>query len=245
MGFFLFIGMKETLTIVIPSKNEKDNLYYCLQFLYNQKNIDGTQIIISDISDDDYSIATLYKAKEQFKDKLEIKIIKGGFPAYGRLEGSKLAKTPYILFIDADIMLMDFNLLDDIIQTLKTKDIHLLTTPFRTSKRWDWVFRIFDILQNTSVLLKSPFAIGGFQLWKTEEYWKIGGYNPEELFAEDYSISSKANSKHFHIQKTKGVWTSPRRFKNKGVWYMVSLMIKSYLNKNNPEFFKQHHNYWT
>jgi hypothetical protein len=25
---------------------------------------------------------------------------------------------------------------------------------------------------------------------------------------------------------------------------MFWIMIKSYLNRNNPEFFKKHHNYW-
>jgi hypothetical protein len=25
---------------------------------------------------------------------------------------------------------------------------------------------------------------------------------------------------------------------------MFSIMIKSYLNRNNPQFFRHHHNYW-
>jgi glycosyltransferase involved in cell wall biosynthesis len=236
--------MKEKLTIVIPSKNEKDTLYNCLQFLYNQKDIDGVRVIVADISDDEYSVGVLYKAKSNFKDKLNIKIIKGGFPAYGRLVGSKLVTTPYILFLDADIFVTNSNLLSDIFKKLKTTKIELLTTQFQTSKRWNWIFRIFDTFQWLSVKLNSPFAVGGFQLWKTEAYWKTGGYVEDELFAEDYSISSKANSKNFHIYKTKGVWTSPRRFESKGIIYMVSLMIKSYINRNNPQFFKKSHNYW-
>jgi hypothetical protein len=96
-----------------------------------------------------------------------------------------------------------------------------------------------------SVKINTPFAVGGFQLWDRQAYWYVGGYVKDELFAEDYSLSSKSNPKYFHIHKTKGVWTSPRRFEKKGVFYMVSLMIQSYINRNNPEFFKQHHNYWT
>jgi glycosyltransferase involved in cell wall biosynthesis len=236
--------MKDKLTIIIPSKNESDTLYDCLQFLYNQKDIDGVRIIVADISDDPYSVGILYKARSNFKDKLKIEIIKGGFPSEGRLAGSKLANTPYILFLDADVFLTNYNLLSDVFKKLQTNKIELLTTPFQTSKRWNWVFRIFDFLQIGSTLLKAPFAIGGFQLWDRQAYWKTGGYVKDELFAEDYSISSKSNPKYFHIHKTKGVWTSPRRFQNKGVFYMVSLMIQSYINRNNPEFFKQHHNYW-
>lgn len=245
MGFFLFIGMKEKLTIVIPSKNESDILYDCLQFLYNQTDIDGVRVIVADISDDPYSVGILYKARSNFKDKLKIEVIKGGFPSEGRLAGSKLANTAYILFLDADVMLTNNNLLSDIFKKLQTNKIQLLTTPFKTEKRWDLVFRIFDIFQWLSIKVNSPFAVGGFQLWDRQAYWKAGGYKKDELFAEDYSLSSKSNPKYFHIHKTKGVWTSPRRFENKGVMYMVSLMIQSYINRNNPKFFKQHHNYWT
>ena len=237
--------MKEKLTIIIPSKNESTTLYDCLQFLYNQMDIDGVRVIVADISDDPYSVGILYKARREFNNRLNIEIIKGGYPSEGRLAGSILANTPYILFLDADVMLTNYNLLSDIFKKLETNKIELLTTPFKTATRWDWVFRIFDIFQWLSVKIKTPFAVGGFQLWDRQAYWKTGGYIKDELFAEDYSISSKANPKNFYIHKTKGVWTSPRRFESKGVMYMVSLMIQSYINRNNPEFFKQHHNYWT
>jgi hypothetical protein len=79
-------------------------------------------------------------------------------------------------------------------------------------------------------------------LWKTEAYWKTGGYDETHLFAEDYWVSQKAEVMKIH--KTKGVWTSARRFKNKGFFYMFLLSIKCYINRNNTEFFKKHHNYW-
>ena len=109
----------------------------------------------------------------------------------------------------------------------------------------NWVFRIFDKFQILSTFLGTPFAVGGFQIFNTKTYWEIGGYNSEELFAEDYSLSSKINPKKFWIHKTRGVWTSARRFKNKGVLWMFKIMILSYINRNNPNFFKHHHNYWT
>ena len=105
------MGMKEKLTIVIPSKNETDTLYDCLQFLYNQTGIDGVRVIVADISDDPYSVGILYKARREFNDRLNIEIIKGGYPAEARLAGSKLATTPYILFLDADVMLTHNNLI--------------------------------------------------------------------------------------------------------------------------------------
>ena len=230
----------DQFTIVIPCKNEGINIYDCLGFICKQKGIGNTRIIIADSSDDKESLHWLYKAKIDFKYSLNIEIIKGGYPAKARLKGSKLVDTPYILFLDADIMLLDKSVLD-VISDFKGD---LLTVPFQTEKGWNWVFRIFDIFQNLSVKLGTPFAVGGFQYWNTQTYWDLGGYKEDELFAEDYSLSSKVKPKKFWIHRSNGIFTSARRFKKKGIGYMFWIMIKSYINRNNPEFFKHHHNYW-
>ena len=227
-------------TIVIPCKNEDINIYDCLGFICKQKGIENTRVIIADSSDDEKSLYWLYKAKLDFRHFLNIEIIKGGYPAKARLKGSKLVDTPYILFLDADIMLLDKNILD-IISDFKGD---LLTVPFQTEKGWNWVFRLFDWFQLLSIKLGTPFAVGGFQYWNTQTYWELGGYKEDELFAEDYSLSSKVKPKKFWIHGSNGIFTSARRFKKKGIGYMFWIMIKSYLNRNNPEFFKHHHNYW-
>ena len=90
----------------------------------------------------------------------------------------------------------------------------------------------------------TPFAVGSFQLWNMEAYWLAGGYNSEYIFAEDYALSKNVNPKRFKVYDTDKVWTYARRFRKKGVWYMAKLMFKSYLNRNNPDFFKSDHGYW-
>jgi glycosyltransferase involved in cell wall biosynthesis len=231
--------MKELLTIIIPCKNEKDNIYECLGFVSKQSGIAGTRVIIADCSDEEGSIWWLWKAITDFKYSLNIEIIPGGFPAKARLEGSKLVTTPYLLFLDADIMLRNKYVLGECL----AYNANLITTPFETEKGYNWIFRLFDIQQRLSQFFKSPFAVGGFQFWKTEAYWKYGGFNETHLFAEDYALSSK--EKDMKVHKTKGVWTSARRFKKKGFLYMLRLSALCYINRNNPEFFKKHHNYWT
>jgi len=233
--------LENTLTIVIPCKNEGINIYDCVGMLCKQRGITGIKIIIADNSDEEESMWWLWKTEADFKYSVKIEVIKGGYPAKARLEGSRLVKTPYILFLDSDIMLRN----QFVIGECLAYDSDLVTTPFYTERGYNWIFRIFDMFQKISTYLKTPFAVGGFQLWKTEAYWKCGGYIAEELFAEDYSVSKKVDPKKFTVHKTKGVWTSARRFKNKGIFYMFWLMIKCYVNRNNPEFFKQHHNYWS
>jgi glycosyltransferase involved in cell wall biosynthesis len=230
--------MNNLLTIIIPCKNEKDNIYECIGFIAKQVGFAGTRVIIADTSDEEDSLDFLQYTEDNYRYSLNIEIIKGGFPAKARLEGSKLVTTPYILFLDADIMLQNKFLLGECIGY----DTDLVTVPFQTETGFNWIFRLFDIQQRMSNLLGTPFAIGGFQLWKTEAYWKTGGYDETHLFAEDYWVSQKAEIMKIH--NTKGVWTSARRFKNKGFFYMFILSIKCYINRNNTEFFKKHHNYW-
>jgi glycosyltransferase involved in cell wall biosynthesis len=230
--------MDNLLTIVIPCKNEKDNIYECIGFIAKQVGFAGTRVIIADTSDEEDSLNFLQYTEDNYRYSLNIELIKGGFPAKARLEGSKLVTTPYILFLDADIMLQDKFLLGECL----AYNTDLVTVPFQTETGFNWIFRLFDIQQRMSNWLGTPFAIGGFQLWKTDAYWKTGGYDETHLFAEDYWVSQKAEVMKIH--KTKGVWTSARRFKNKGFFYMFILSIKCYINRNNTEFFKKHHNYW-
>ena len=231
--------MNNLLTIVIPCKNERDNIYECIGFIAKQVGFAGTRVIIADTSDEEDSLDFLEYTKNNYRYSLNIELIKGGFPAKARLEGSKLVTTPYVLFLDADIMLQNKSLLGECL----AYNTDLVTVPFQTETGFNWIFRLFDIQQQLSNLLGTPFAIGGFQLWKTEAYWKTGGYDETHLFAEDYWVSQK--SEVMKIHNTKGVWTSARRFKNKGFFYMFLLSIKCYINRNNTVFFKKHHDYWT
>ena len=232
--------LKDKLTIVIPSKNEGRTLYDCIYNISRQNHISGVKVIIADISDTYNSLFFIRDLQRDFKYSLNIEVIKGGFPSQGRLNGSVLVTTPYMLFLDSDIFLTNQNTLVECMRYKKD----LITVPFHTDYPYRWVFRVFDMFQTLSLYMGTPFAVGGFQLWNTETYWKVGGYNPEELFAEDYSISQKVDPKEFMVVKTKGVYTSSRRFKNKGVLWMFGIMIKSFFNRKNPEFFKKSHGYW-
>jgi glycosyltransferase involved in cell wall biosynthesis len=233
-------SLSNLLTIVIPSKNESKTLYDCIHHISNQTNITGTRIVIADISNQIESLNYIRRLHIDFSKTLNIRIIKGGYPAYGRLQGSKWVNTPYMLFLDSDVFLTNPNTLMECMEYNKD----LLTVPFHTDKPYGWVFRMFDVFQYVSTILGTPFAVGGFQLWKTETYWSLGGYNPEELFAEDYSISQKVNPKNFKVHRIKGTYTSSRRFKSKGIVWMFNIMLKSYFNRNNPDFFKKSHGYW-
>jgi glycosyltransferase involved in cell wall biosynthesis len=229
---------KDLVTIVIPCKNEKTTISTCIELISKQVYIDGTTVIIADSSTEEYSKNIVKSLPKKYKNVLDIKIIEGGYPATARLNGSKLVKTPHVLFLDADMELHDISVILDTV-LIRRK---LVTVPIRTDYKYNWIFRLFDYQQNWSIKLGIPFAVGAFQLWNTDYYWSLGGYDPEHIFAEDFALSKKSSDMYIH--NTNGVYTSPRRFENKGVFYMAWILMLSYFNRNDNEFFKKSHGYW-
>lgn len=81
-------------------------------------------------------------------------------------------------------------------------------------------------------------------LFNTNDYFRLGGFNPKDKFAEDYNLSKKVKSNKFILSKNT-IYTLSRRFEKKGVWYMLKLMFLSFINRNNQSFFEKTHSYWS
>ena len=90
--------LKDNLTVVIPCKNEGAGLATTLIKLIAYH--DECNIVIADSSDDNTLeyVDVIYSLSNA-----DIKIVKGGLPAVARNNGFKHVKTPYVLFLDADM----------------------------------------------------------------------------------------------------------------------------------------------
>lgn len=227
------------LTIVIPCKNESKTIDKTLTLLNFQEDIEKVEVIIADSSDD----GTTYQLEVRNKDRFNLKIINGGLPSKARNNGANQAKTPYILFMDADMFILDPKLLKESINQMREHNYDLLTTKVRTTNgKYNYVFRTFDLIQKISKRI-SPFCLGGFMLLRTDTFKKLGGFDEEAKVAEDYLLSKQIETNKFKILN-KTIFTLPRRFDDKGILYMTKLMFKSYINRNNKEFFSKDNTYW-
>ena len=231
--------LSKFLTIVIPCKNESKTIDTTLTLLNFQDDIKGLNVIIADSSDD----GTTYQLESRTDDLFDLKIIEGGLPAKARNNGARYVKTPYVLFLDSDMFLLDPTIITTVIKIMLDQDIDLLTTKIRTTNgKYNYVFRTFDFIHKMSKYI-SPFCLGGFMLFKTNTFNELKGFDEEAKVAEDYLLSKQIKPKRFKIINTT-VFTPPRRFDNKGVMYMLKLMIKSFLNRNNKQFFSDDNTYW-
>ena len=227
--------MNKLLTIVIPCKNEGFGILEVIRELKTE-----CQIIVADSSDDKITTSLLNTYK---KINPNVKVITGGLPSVARNNGAKLVTTPYVLFLDADIHIKDKTILPYCIKTIHDAELDLVTIKLTTfERRYRWIYLLFNLVQ-IFTSRTSPFAVGGFMLFRTETFCGLGGFNEADKIAEDYHLSMKINpDKFLVINKT--AWTSGRRFRNKGFFYMAKLAVKCWLNRNNDKFFTNDQNYW-
>jgi len=144
--------------------------------------------------------------------------------------------------LDADIFLVNINTINDALNLVKNNNLHLVTTKFRVRGIYSFVFPIFEFFRDLTVY-KAPCAVGGFMLFDIFEFNRLGGFNNEDKFAEDFHLSLKISPYRFNVSPHK-IYTTDRRFKKKGLFYMLKMSFLSYINRDNPEFFKNDHKYW-
>ncbi len=141
--------LSKLLTIVIPCKNESKTIDKTLTLLNFQEDIEKVEVIVADSSDD----GTTYQLEVRNKDRFNLKIINGGLPSKARNNGANQAKTPYILFMDADMFILDPKLLKESINQMIENKYDLLTTKVRTTNgKYNYVFRTFDLLMNKTLI---------------------------------------------------------------------------------------------
>lgn len=235
----MFMELKNKLSIVIPCKNESETISKTLDLLNYQKGIESVDVIVADSSTDN----TIELLSNRKNDKFEIIIVRGGYPSVARNNGASVVITPYVLFLDSDIFLLDSNTLIDTLNILINKSIELVTVKFESdNKKHNFKFKSFTLFQKYISEI-SPFALGGFMMISMDKFKEIGKFNEDVLVGEDYLLSRKIRPDNFEVANITA-FTTPRRYEKKSVWYMLKLVIKSYINRNNLDYFKKDHKYW-
>ncbi len=239
------MDLNKLVTIVIPCKNEKDIILKTLDLLNHQVDIKNVKVIVCDASNDEITKTKILNrlVYKFFYDKFELHLIEGGLPSIARNNGFKLVTTPYVLFMDADVFLLDPKVLKRSIVRIHRYHLDLVTTKFRSDNgKFNYVYKVFDLIQSLSKW-STPFCLGGYMLVRSETFKSIGGFDEEIKVAEDYIFSKQIKPKKFgRINNI--VFTPPRRFEKKGIIYMLKLMLFSFFNHKNKNYFKNDKGYW-
>lgn len=235
------------LTIVIPTFNEEKYIWRTLNEIDNQVGVKRVKIIIADAESTDNTIH-LINIWKKFNNinNLKIKIIKGGLPAVGRNAGAKLATTPCILFLDADITFTKRNAILSSVDLISFMDYDMVSTNPIYKGKWDIRANIMFKLNKyiTWFLSKTePFAIGGFTMVNRKSFDLLGGYDENAKQSEDWLLSKKVHPKKFKLLPNL-ITQDNRRFKSYGYFSMIKLMWNNWKNRNNINYFYEDKGYW-
>ena len=231
----------DKITIVIPCKNEENYIPYLLTHLRNQM-IGSTRIIIADCSTDNTR-----EVIQLMKGNLNVEIIDGGPVSIAKNNGARLATTPYILFIDADVRFFKDTVIRDAVNELESKNLDLVGLNIKcydNDKRAKIGFTAFNLINHTLKFF-SPFAVGAFMLTRRDRFEEYGGFPENLLTSEDYFLSKKYNPRKFRIVRHHFGQDS-RRFKKMGYMGMAKYLTKNFVNRNNKAYWNslEHNKYW-
>ncbi len=235
--------ISDQITIVIPCKNEENYIMYLLEALH-QQNIGKTRIIIADCSTDN----TRQVIHQYTRASQNVEVIDGGPVSIAKNNGARLVNTPYILFIDADVLFFKDTVIRDAVREMEANNLDLIGLNIKCydgDVRAIIGFTIFNAINN---ILKhfTPFAVGAFMLTRRDKFEELGGF--PELFStsEDYFLSRMYDPKKFKILDHYFGQDS-RRFKKMGYFGMAWYLVKNFINRNNQKYWKNIDNskYWS
>ena len=231
----------DKITIVVPCKNEENYIHHLLNALRNQ-DIGDTRVIIADCSTD--------STRQVIKDNsigLNVELIDGGPVSIAKNRGAKLVTTPYILFIDADVRFFKNTVIQDAVNKIELKNLHLVGLNIKCYDkdiRAKIGFTTFNLINHTLKFF-SPFAVGAFMLTRKDKFEEYGGFPENLLTSEDYFLSKKYSPRKFKIIRHHFGQDS-RRFKKMGYMGMVKYLTKNFINRNNKAYWDSlyHNKYW-
>jgi len=221
----------DKITIVVPCKNEENYIHHLLDSLRSQ-NIGDTRVIIADCSTD--------ATRQVIKDNsigLNVEIVDGGPVSIAKNNGARLVTTPYILFIDADVRFFKDTVIQDSVNKMELKKLHLIGLNIKCYDkdiRAKIGFTAFNLINHTLKFF-SPFAVGAFMLTRKDKFEEYGGFPENFSTSEDYFLSRKYSPKKFRIIKHHFGQDS-RRFRKMGYMGMAKYLTKNFINRNNKAY---------
>lgn len=190
-----WIRMQNKISIVIPAYNEERLIEKCLDSLHDQV-YKKFEVIVVDNNSKDRTVQVVRDYKKRMARAVDIKLLECKKPgaAAPRNMGWRNSSAPFVFFLDADeILPKDF--LKELIPYLK--DGRTIYAPRRTSKATNLISRV-RLCQNVPL---DVYGIGGIpRIFPRQVLVKLGGYNEDLEYNEDYDIRVRAVKSDYKIK---------------------------------------------
>lgn len=176
------------VTVVIPAKNEAPYLPSLLTSLCEQ-TVKPYEIIVADAGSTDKTrvIAKSFGAR----------VVEGGLPGPGRNRGAAVATGDILVFMDADVKILERTFLEKALHEFSARGFDIATLDMCLPEG-AFADKVQHELYNTYVRMwggKHPHAPGCCMFVTKVLHDKIGGFDERVTFCEDHEYAGRA-SKH-------------------------------------------------
>lgn len=232
---------KSDFSIVIPCKNEEKYIGNLLESISIQTVVTPqTPVIIADARSTDNTLQII----ESYKDRLNIKVIEGGYPAVGRNRGASQAKTKYILFLDADVRLGGKSFISKALHLAEKKELYLITSHIKCPDG-NWFDKFFWFVYSLFLFLHriTGNVSAGMMMFTNREFFNsVGGFDENIILGEDLEYARHVPKNRFGVIHAH-ILTDNRRFQKMGYFktilsYVLVFSSKKFRYRQNTYYFK-------
>ena len=228
------------LSIIIPTLNEQKYVPLLLSSIARQHFDGKLEVIVVDGQSSDKTVRVIH----EFEDQIENLKTISTEPNVGlqRNIGAAAATYPYLLFLDADIILPN-NCLNKLAAKVKA-DEQFVAAVLHVSEKMsitDYVvLGCIYFLFFISWLARTPVTNGDFILTTRAQHDRIKGFKEGAILGEDtdYGIRSIRAGAKYHFYFFPHIVASNRRFRQSGRWTLLKIWSKAFLRarKDGPTY---------
>jgi chlorobactene glucosyltransferase len=225
----LMLSNLPKISIIVPARNEENNIIHCLQHLLAQTYPNFEIIVVNDRSSDKTHeiLAGFQKKMPEIFKIVTIESLPSGWTGKnnGMFQGAKAASGPWLLFTDADTLHKPYSVQTAVEKVLSNKIDFLTLAPEVLCKTF-WESTVQPLVIGSLALwfrsekVNNPdgevtLANGQFILVKKEAYDKIGGNESvKNEVIEDVELAKKVKAAGYVVKFFNGTLLYSTRMYN-------------------------------
>lgn len=199
-----------TFSVIIPTKNEEENIANLLGDIKNQ-TLQPAEVIVADAKSTDRT--------REVAESFGARVVDGGMPGPGRNAGAKAATGDVLFFMDADARLIHDDFFEVVMAETAERGVACGTCDL-VAQEATWLEQFGHMVYNWIVSRSEkgrPIAPGTFIFCKRDLHEEIEGFDEEVIFAEDQDYVARAGEKGaFAKLRRPKIGASVRRLRRDG-----------------------------
>jgi glycosyltransferase involved in cell wall biosynthesis len=228
------------LSIIIPTLNEQDYIPLLLHSIVAQRFKGQFEVIVVDGQSSDKTIEVVGEFDGQF-DNLKVISSKPNI-GHQRNIGAATAHYPYLLFLDADVILAN-GCLNKLASKVRHQE-QFIAAVLHVSQNMNIadyvVLGVIYFLFFISWLAGTPVTNGDFILTTKTQHDRINGFKEGAILGEDtdYGLRSVKAGAKYHFYFSAHIIASDRRISQMGRWKLLKIWSKAFLRarKTGPTY---------